>query len=158
MDPRRRLNENDKEALRRIYRQDGLLLVRGGELTADEQVEFCRIFGPVPLDQHDVYFVSNTRDDGILADLELLFHHDIPYVPAPFLAGCLHAVDVTPGVSTTRFANGFAAARAPLRKLNRSEETMLHNKVAVVTGRGAASDARVASSSRGTARWWPCGT
>jgi taurine dioxygenase len=109
LDPRAPFSEAQKEALRRLYRRDGLIVVRGLQLTADEQAEFCRIFGPVPRDQHDVYFVSNVRPDGILADLELRFHHDIPFVPAPFLAGCLHAVEVTPGVSPTRFTSGLAA-------------------------------------------------
>lgn len=109
VDPRAPFGEAEKAALRDLYRRDGLILIRGAKLTADQQAEFCRIFGPVPRDQHDVYLVSNTRPDGILADLELRFHHDIPYVPAPFLAGCLHAVDVTPGVSPTRYASAFAA-------------------------------------------------
>jgi alpha-ketoglutarate-dependent taurine dioxygenase len=117
LDPRKVLTEAEKDTLVELYRRDGLLLVRGGELSADEQITFCRNFGPVPLDQHDVYFVSNAREDGILTDLELLFHHDIPYVPAPFLAGCLHAIEVTPGVSATRYANGFAAYERLPQKL-----------------------------------------
>lgn len=103
------LTDERKQTLRELYRRDGLLVIRGANLSADEQEEFCRIFGPVPRDNHDIYFVSNDRPDGILADLELLFHNDIPYVPVPFLAGCLHAVEVTPGVSPTRYANAFAA-------------------------------------------------
>jgi len=102
--------EEQRVALRALYQRDGLLLLRGSAtISPEQQAEFCRIFGPVPQDLHDVYLVSNARPDGILADLELLFHHDITYVPAPFLAGCLHAVDVTPGVSTTRYASGFLA-------------------------------------------------
>lgn len=85
------------------------MVIRGANLSADKQAEFCRIFGPVPVDNHDIYFVSNKREDGILADLELLFHNDIAYVPAPFLAGCLHGIEVTPGVSPTRFASAFRA-------------------------------------------------
>src|SRR4051794_38466759 len=97
-----RLTDEDRAGLRRLYAQEGLLVLRGLELSAEEQADFCRIFGPVPKDSHDIYFISNVRKDGLFADLELLFHHDIPYVPAPFLAGCLHAVEVTPGVSPTR--------------------------------------------------------
>lgn len=109
IDPNTHFTDEEKEALRELYQRDGLLVIRGASLSADEQADFCRIFGPVPRDNHDIYFVSNTRPDGILADLELLFHNDIPYVPAPFLAGCLHAVEVTPGVSPTRYASGFLA-------------------------------------------------
>jgi taurine dioxygenase len=109
VDPRAQLSEAEKDTLRQLYRRDGLLVLRGAELTAGEQAEFCRIFGHVPRDDHDIYFVSNKRPDGILADLELLFHNDITYVPAPFQAGCLHAVDVTPGSSPTRYASGLLA-------------------------------------------------
>jgi taurine dioxygenase len=110
VDPRAQFSDAEKAALRQLYRREGLVLVRGLELlSTEEQAEFCRIFGPVPRDNHDIYLVSNERPEGILADLELLFHHDITYVPAPFLAGCLHAVDVTPGVSPTRYASGFIA-------------------------------------------------
>lgn len=110
VDPGAELGEDQRAALRELYQRDGLILLRGGRLlSTDAQVEFCRIFGPVPRDQHDVYLVSNAEREGILADLELLFHHDITYVPAPFLAGCLHALDVTPGVSATRYASGFLA-------------------------------------------------
>lgn len=117
VDPGAQFSETEKEALRQLYRRDGLIMIRGLDLTADEQAEFCRIFGPVPRDQHDVYLVSNVRPDGILTDLELRFHHDIPYVPAPFLAGCLNAVEVTPGVSPTRYASGFRAYERMPQKL-----------------------------------------
>lgn len=100
----------DARTLRELYARDGLILIRGSSiLSIDAQAEFCRIFGPVPRELHDTYLVSNKVPDGILGDLELRFHHDITYVPAPFLAGCLHAVDVTPGVSATRYASGFLA-------------------------------------------------
>ena len=117
LDPKAQFGEAERAALRDLYRRDGLILVRGVDLTADEQAEFSRIFGPVPRDQHDIYLVSNVRPDGILADLELRFHHDIPYVPAPFLAGCLHAVEVTAGVSATRYASGFRGYERMPQKL-----------------------------------------
>lgn len=122
LDPRRKLDAAERESLRDLYRRHSLLVIRGHELSTEEQIGFCRNFGPVPLDQHDVYYISNTREDGIFKDLELLFHHDIPYVPAPFLAGCLHVIEVTLGVSPTRFANGFAAyERLPQRLRERIE-------------------------------------
>lgn len=112
------LGESQRQTLRDLYRRDGLLLIRGlGALSEQAQAEFCRIFGPVPRDLHDVYLVSNKLGEGILADLELLFHHDIAYVPAPFLAGCLHALDVSPGVSPTRFASALRAYERMPQKL-----------------------------------------
>ena len=103
------LTREDKDELRRLYWRDGLLLVRGLKLSMEEQLEFCSIFGPVLRGAHDKYLVSNVAKDGLLGDLELLFHHDVPYVPAPFLAGALHALEVSEGVSGTRFASGLRA-------------------------------------------------
>jgi taurine dioxygenase len=94
-----------------------LLLLRGLELSMEEQLSFCSNFGPVLRGAHDKYLVSNVAKDGLLGDLELLFHHDIPYVPAPFLAGTLHALEVSEGVSGTKFASGFRAYERLPKKL-----------------------------------------
>lgn len=118
LDRKIQLGETEKETLRQLYRRDGLIVIRGREFSADEQIELCRIFGPVPQrDKNDVYLISNTHPGGTLADLELMFHHDIPYVPVPFLAGCLYALEVTPGVSPTRYASGFRAYERMPQKL-----------------------------------------
>jgi taurine dioxygenase len=113
----RGLTEQDKDELRRLYVLDGLLLIRGLELSMEDQLEFCSIFGPVLRSAHDRYLVSNVAKDGLLGDLELLFHHDIPYVPAPFLAGALHALDVSEGVSGTKYASGMRAYERLPQKL-----------------------------------------
>ena len=109
VDLARGLTEEDKQKLRDLYARDGLLLIRGLELSMDDQLALCSTFGPVLRGEHDKYLVSNVAKDGLLGDIELLFHHDIPYVPAPFLAGTLHALEVSVGVSGTKFANGFRA-------------------------------------------------
>lgn len=102
-------SEAEKEELRRLYRREGLILVRNQKLTMDQQIEACSIFGPVLRGAMDNYIVSNVHADGLLGNRELLFHSDIPYVPAPYLGGSLHALEVDEGVSPTRFANGFTA-------------------------------------------------
>lgn len=117
VDLTRTLGEEDKAELRRLYALEGLLVVRGLDISAEQQAEFCRIFGPVPDTSHDMYIISNVEKDGLFADLELLFHHDIPYVPEPFIAGCLYGVEVSPGVSPTRFASGFLAYERMPQKL-----------------------------------------
>lgn len=99
----------EKEALRRMYRQDGLIVFRGQTLSMAQQIDACNIFGPVLRDSRENYIVSNVRQDGLLGDRELLFHSDVPYVPAPYLGGSLHALEVDKGVSATRFASGFDA-------------------------------------------------
>src|SRR6186713_2441107 len=76
-EPTADFGEEQRAALRALYQRDGLILLRGGAMLSPErQAGFCRIFGPVPRDLHDVYLVSNARPEGILGDLELLFHHD----------------------------------------------------------------------------------
>jgi taurine dioxygenase len=114
LDLARGLSEEDREELRNLYAREGLLLIRGLKLSMEDQLEFCSVFGPVLRGPHDRYLVSNVAKDGLLGDMELHFHHDIPYVPMPFLAGTLHALDVSEGVSGTKFASGYLAyARLP---------------------------------------------
>jgi taurine dioxygenase len=109
VDLSRGLTDEDKDELRRLYALDGLLLIRDLRLSMEDQLELCSIFGPVLRGEHDRYLVSNVADDGLLGDMELIFHHDIAYVPAPFLGGSLHALEVSEGVSPTKYASGFLA-------------------------------------------------
>lgn len=96
----------EKEALQRLFQRDGLILVRDQQLSMDEQIDACSIFGPVLRNSRENYIVSNVRRDGMLGNRELIFHNDVPYVPAPYLGGSLHALEVDEGVSPTRFASG----------------------------------------------------
>lgn len=101
--------ETEKDALRRLYRRDGLLLFRSQKLSMDQQIEACSIFGPVLRESIENYLVSNVEKDGLLGTRELLFHNDVPFVPAPYLGGSLHALEVEGDVSATRFASAFRA-------------------------------------------------
>lgn len=103
------LSPAQREALARIYRRDGLILFRKQALDREQQLEACDIFGPALRSELDNYVVSNVEADGFLGTQELLFHNDIPYVPAPFLGGSLYALDAEPGAAPTRFASGFRA-------------------------------------------------
>lgn len=97
------------EALRALYQRDGLLLVRGLELSQADQIELCRHLGPVNESQFENFLVSNVAKEGHLGTRELLWHHDVPYLPAPYLGASLHALKVDPGAVGTRFASGFRA-------------------------------------------------
>ena len=107
------LAAEEKAELARLWAQDGLLLIRGlSPMSLEEQGELCALFGPISRPDHPI--ISNVVPDGILADLELRFHHDIAYTPVPYLGGALHAIDVAEGVSATRFSSGYRAyARLP---------------------------------------------
>jgi taurine dioxygenase len=116
------LSDADKAELRRLFALEGLLYIPDLDLSMSEQLGFCEIFGPVLRGPHDAFLVSNVAEDGLFADAELLWHHDIPYVPAPFLANCLHALEVSGPVSGTRLASGFRAyERLPRRLRDRIE-------------------------------------
>ena len=99
----------EAEELRSLFRRDGLLVVRGLRLNHDEQIAFCRIFGPVRETPYENFLVSNVDEKGHLGTRELLWHNDVPYLPAPYLAGCLHALQVDEAAVGTRFTSGFRA-------------------------------------------------
>jgi taurine dioxygenase len=103
------LTAQQREELQQLYTTDGLILIRGLALSMDEQLQLCNVFGPVLPGSRENYLVSNVLPDGLLGSKALLFHHDVPFVPEPYLGGSLHAIDVTEGVSATRFASGFHA-------------------------------------------------
>jgi len=99
----------EADRLRSLYRQDGLLVVRGLRLSFDQQIAFCRLFGPVCETPYENFLVSNVDANGHLGTRELLWHNDVPYLPSPYLAGCLHALRVDSEAVGTRFASGYRA-------------------------------------------------
>jgi taurine dioxygenase len=101
------LSPGEKRELLDSFNRDGLLLMRALSLSIDDQGALCSIFGPISPPDHPI--ISNVRSDGILGDYELRMHHDIPYVPIPYLGGALYALNVDEGVSATRFASGYRA-------------------------------------------------
>jgi taurine dioxygenase len=103
------LSAADRDQLRRLYARDGLLVFRDLQLSMEQQVELCRVFGPVLDSPYENYYVSNARRDGHLGVMELQWHNDVPYLPKPYLAAALHAIEVAPGASSTQFASGMRA-------------------------------------------------
>lgn len=112
------------DELRRLYRQDGMLVVRGLRLNHPQQIAFCRLFGPVHESPSENFIVSNVEADGLLGKRELLWHIDVPYLPEPYLAGCLHALKVEGDPVGTRFASGYRALRRLPDDLRRRIEGM----------------------------------
>lgn len=103
------LSPADKDQLRELYEREGLIVFRDLKLSMEEQCELCRVFGPVLDSPYENYYVSNARKDGHLGTMELQWHNDVPYLPKPYLAAALHAVEVAPGASSTQFASGMRA-------------------------------------------------
>ena len=107
--PSASLSGGQAEELRRRYVQDGLLVVRGLNLSHAEQIAFCRHFGPVHESPSENFIVSNVEDQGLLGTRELLWHNDVPYLPSPYPGACLHALEVDADAVGTRFVSGYRA-------------------------------------------------
>lgn len=110
LDPSRPLDDADQAELRRVYEDHHLILIREQEMTYEEQVRFAGYLGPV-LHQAGKQYVSNTRPDGLLGSNELLWHSDIQFTENPYYGICLHAVEIDPGRTSTRYANMVRACK-----------------------------------------------
>jgi taurine dioxygenase len=115
---------SDAEALCALFAQDGLLVIRGLRLSHDEQIAFCRLFGPVCETPYENFIVSNVDKNGHLGTRELLWHNDVPYLPSPYFAGCLHALRVDLEAVGTRFVSGYRALERLPAKLRERIEGM----------------------------------
>jgi taurine dioxygenase len=120
-----RPDDAQRAELQRLFDAQGLVLIRGLSLSLEQQKELCRLFGPVLDTPLENFIVSNVREDGFLGVQELLFHHDLAYLPEPYPGGSLFALDVAEGATSTRFASGTLAwdrlpeaLRARVAKLN----------------------------------------
>src|SRR5947209_1498794 len=90
LDVSKPLSDEVAQALREVWHEKGVLLLRGQSLDEDEQVRFAEVFGPLTRSQfikphhsktnNAVMFVSNIREDGKLIgahpDGEMHFHTD----------------------------------------------------------------------------------
>ena len=98
-----------------------VILLRGQELSEQDQVRFAEKFGP-PAVIHTKQFVrnhpavmliSNIREDGkpigALPDGEMHFHTDQCHQERPAMASMLYALEVPSTGGNTLFANGYAA-------------------------------------------------
>jgi taurine dioxygenase len=102
-----RPTEAGNAELRRQFNEQGLVVFKRLEpMSMERQMEVCRIFGPVLDNPWENMLVSNTRPDGFLGAQQLLWHHDLPYLPRPYIGGSLHALEAEPGTTSTHFASG----------------------------------------------------
>jgi len=98
-----------------------VILLRGQELSEEDQVRFAEKFGP-PAVIHTKQFVrnhpavmliSNIREDGkpigALPDGEMHFHTDQCHQERPAMASMLYALEVPSTGGNTLFANGYTA-------------------------------------------------
>jgi taurine dioxygenase len=83
-----------------------LLLLREQDVSGEEQVRWCRHFGPISPESPEGYgYVSNVHPNGILREGAIRFHADLAFTPDPVHAISLHAREVPEQGAPTLFAD-----------------------------------------------------
>lgn len=112
LDLREAISAKDREGLRELFGQHHLLHFVAPNLSSEAQLDLFETFGkaiPAVMDGKLEMYVSNVRSDGYLGNYELEWHIDGSFVPEPYLANCLYAIDVLARKSATRFASAASA-------------------------------------------------
>ena len=99
------------------YHTHHLLLVRGLDITPDEQADFAKLFGDIAIrernavanERMDTQHVSNTREDGVFGQGEMDFHMDQLFQPEPLRTLILYGLEIPPEGGDTLFANAMDA-------------------------------------------------
>ena len=101
--------------LREAFLSRHLLLVRGQQVSAADQLRFLQVFGPISRAganmRHggEVMRISNAHADGAFPNGELLFHSDHVYFERPLKGISLYAEAVPEQGGETLFANAILA-------------------------------------------------
>jgi taurine dioxygenase len=107
--------------IRDAWHRNLVILLRGQELSEENQVRFAEKFGPPALihtkqfvrNHPAVMLISNIREDGkpigALPDGEMHFHTDQCHQERPAMASMLYALEVPSTGGNTLFANGYMA-------------------------------------------------
>lgn len=97
----------DAGAFRELFFASKLILIRGQDLTADDQLRLSNLVGPVV---DPPTFISNVEESGYHPEVQLLYHSDFAFTPTPLIGISLYCLDVAPGAAPTTFVDGTAAA------------------------------------------------
>ncbi|MGH7659554.1 MAG: TauD/TfdA dioxygenase family protein [Vulcanimicrobiaceae bacterium] len=110
LDPRQPVTNTTRDLVTNAFNEYHLVLIRGYELTEDQQVSFTQILGPLT-NQGDTMsgrrsmFISNAHADGALPDGEIFFHNDHAFFEFPKKAIGLHALAAPSKGGETLFGN-----------------------------------------------------
>jgi len=105
------LADRESAQFRDLLFEQGLIVARGQKLPREAHVRIGGYIGRV-ITSGDLQSLSNTAPDDPFKDIPLAFHSDNFYSPDPHVALSLHALDVTPDSTATRFANACRAVAA----------------------------------------------
>tara|TARA_Y100001936_G_scaffold254154_1_gene325877 strand:- start:11657 stop:12559 length:903 start_codon:yes stop_codon:yes gene_type:complete len=129
------LSSEDTDALTKAWHDHMVLLLRGQELTEDEQERFCRVFGEIAglkstKSDSKFLFVTNKEDPKLATAVqlgEMMFHYDQAYSEHPCKASTLYSIEVPDVGGNTCFANCCAV----YDQLNDDWKERLENKTAL---------------------------
>ena len=113
LDLRRPIDAPTAAALRQAWYDHGVLLLRGQDITDEQQVAYADVFGPQMLAHptrrldgrpQSIMLVSNIRENGkpigALPDGEMFFHSDLCYIEHPVVGTMLYSVEVPSAAAT----------------------------------------------------------
>src|SRR5262245_55852424 len=103
-----KLTDDDGDALVRLLDDELLVVVRGQQLSTDDQVAVMRCFGTSCDEIGDgtqSYYVSNVRADGTLGETPLVLHSDWTWTSVPVFVASLYGEEVSGPAAPTRFAS-----------------------------------------------------
>lgn len=108
----RPLDAGTSKELVELFNEYHLLLFRDQTFSADQQVAFSKLFGPIShrspaMKTKETALVSNVAEGGVLGDGELLFHSDNTFFQHPLKAIGLFAIEVPSKGGDTLFSNAF---------------------------------------------------
>ena len=128
LDLSRPLDAATGTAIRQAWAEHSVILLRGQELTPDDQFRFAGLFGPTarrsrpPVEKRDyvpdpdnpMHLITNRLDAhgrrlGSLGDGEMWFHTDKCYEEKPHRASVLYALELPSSGGHTRFASLYRA-------------------------------------------------
>jgi len=130
LDLTREIDAGTREALRAAFAEYSVLLVRGQNLSEDDQFRFARQFGEIadrvkpPVEkrafradpENRMQLITDRVDEqgqplGSLGDGEMWFHTDKCYVEKPHRGSFLYAVEIPSEGGHTKFASLYEAYR-----------------------------------------------
>ncbi|MDB5594391.1 MAG: hypothetical protein JWM36_1352 [Hyphomicrobiales bacterium] len=123
VDLRQPLDEETVRAVKRIWNEWLVILLRGQDIGEEDQVRFAQYFGPLNQSKKQrahhnaanpaVMWISNIRENGklvgALPDGEMNFHTDQSHQETPCSGTMLHALEVPSSGGNTLFANCYTA-------------------------------------------------
>jgi taurine dioxygenase len=126
-DIKRRCSPDEASRLRRLFCEHHLLLVRGQDVTAEDQTRFVEYFGPLHqrADGKLETLLSNQAEQGVATgQSRLLWHQDGTYGVHPGIATSLWAQEVASDAVPTLFANAVRALERLPAALRSHVETL----------------------------------